>query len=66
MSLGGPPVTALSLSPALDLLTTTHSDRRGLYLWANQVSEQGAAGGQGGNVGSTSVVNQVRQQGQEG
>ncbi|GAX75096.1 hypothetical protein CEUSTIGMA_g2540.t1 [Chlamydomonas eustigma] len=36
MSLGGPPVTALSLSPALDLLATTHSDRRGLYLWANQ------------------------------
>ena len=41
MALGGPPVTALSLSPALDLLATTHSDRRGIYLWANQVWTDG-------------------------
>jgi hypothetical protein len=35
MRLGGP-VTGLSLSPALDLLATTHTDRRGIYLWSNQ------------------------------
>ena len=34
-------MTALSLSPALDLLATTHSDRRGIYLWANQVWTMG-------------------------
>ena len=64
MSLGGPPVTALSLSPALDLLTTTHSDRRGLYLWANQVSKQGEAGGPGGNVGRD--VKGINQGGSQG
>jgi len=31
----GAPVTALSLSPAMDLLATAHAGRRGLYLWAN-------------------------------
>ena len=31
----GAPVTALSLSPAGDLLATAHVGRRGLYLWAN-------------------------------
>lgn len=36
MSLAGPPVTSLSLSPAHDLLATTHADCRGIYLWANQ------------------------------
>lgn len=33
----GAPVTSLSLSPSLDLLATTHTNRRGVYLWANQV-----------------------------
>ena len=29
-------MTALSLSPSLDMLATTHTDRRGIYLWSNQ------------------------------
>ena len=33
----GAPVTALSLSPAMDLLATAHVGRRGLYLWANSL-----------------------------
>lgn len=33
----GPPVTALSLSPTMDMLATTHVNRRGLYLWSNSV-----------------------------
>lgn len=32
----GAPVTSLSLSPSLDLLATTHVNRRGIYLWSNQ------------------------------
>ncbi|GFR50668.1 hypothetical protein Agub_g12918, partial [Astrephomene gubernaculifera] len=32
----GSPVTSLSLSPSLDLLATTHVNRRGIYLWSNQ------------------------------
>ncbi len=32
----GAPVTAVSLSPSLDMLATTHTDRRGIYLWSNQ------------------------------
>ncbi len=31
----GPPVTALSLSPTMDMLATTHVNRRGIYLWSN-------------------------------
>ena len=31
----GPPVTALSLSPTMDMLATTHVNRRGVYLWSN-------------------------------
>jgi U3 small nucleolar RNA-associated protein 21 len=33
----GAPVTALSLSPSLDLLATCHADLRGIYLWSNQM-----------------------------
>lgn len=33
----GSPVTSLSLGPAQDLLATTHTGKRGIYLWANQV-----------------------------
>ncbi len=33
----GSPVTALSLSPAMDMLATTHANRRGIYLWSNQL-----------------------------
>ncbi|KAI4379695.1 hypothetical protein MLD38_005958 [Melastoma candidum] len=29
-------ITALSLSPNMDLLATTHVDQNGVYLWANQ------------------------------
>lgn len=32
----GPPITSLSLSPCLDMLATTHINRRGIYLWSNQ------------------------------
>jgi U3 small nucleolar RNA-associated protein 21 len=28
-------VTGMSLSPAMDMLATTHEGRRGVYLWAN-------------------------------
>ncbi|KAG8633655.1 WD repeat-containing protein 36 isoform X2 [Manihot esculenta] len=30
------PITALSLSPNLDILATTHVDQNGVYLWVNQ------------------------------
>lgn len=29
------PITSLSLSPAMDILVTTHVEKRGLYTWAN-------------------------------
>ena len=28
-------MTALSLSPVMDMLATTHVNRRGIYLWSN-------------------------------
>ena len=28
-------MTALSLSPTMDMLATTHVNRRGIYLWSN-------------------------------
>lgn len=31
----GAPVTALSLSPSMDMLATMHVNRRGIYLWSN-------------------------------
>ena len=33
----GSPVTSLSLSPAKDMLATAHVNRRGIYLWSNQL-----------------------------
>lgn len=33
----GSPVTSLSLSPAGDLLATTHTQQRGVFLWSNQM-----------------------------
>jgi hypothetical protein len=33
----GAPVTCLSLSPGRDLLATTHVDKRGVFLWSNQL-----------------------------
>ncbi|XP_019447943.1 PREDICTED: WD repeat-containing protein 36 [Lupinus angustifolius] len=30
------PITALSLSPNMDILATTHVDQNGVYLWVNQ------------------------------
>ena len=33
----GSPVTSLSLAPAMDMLATTHVEREGVYLWANQL-----------------------------
>ena len=32
----GPAVTALSLSPTMDLLATAHVNHVGIYLWANR------------------------------
>ncbi|GAV59734.1 WD40 domain-containing protein/Utp21 domain-containing protein [Cephalotus follicularis] len=36
-------VTALSLSPNMDVLATTHVDQNGVYLWVNQSMFSGAA-----------------------
>lgn len=33
----GSPVTSLSLSPSMDMMATTHANRRGIYLWSNQL-----------------------------
>ena len=33
----GTPVVSLSLSPAMEMLATAHINRRGIYLWANQL-----------------------------
>lgn len=32
----GPPITSFSLAPDMALLATAHTQRRGVYLWANQ------------------------------
>lgn len=40
----GSPVTSLSLSPARDLLATTHVHKRGVFLWSNQLMFGDAAG----------------------
>ncbi|OMO94083.1 hypothetical protein CCACVL1_06188 [Corchorus capsularis] len=37
------PITALSLSPNMDVLATTHVDQNGVYLWVNQSIFSGAA-----------------------
>ncbi|KAK2982674.1 hypothetical protein RJ640_027662 [Escallonia rubra] len=37
-------VTALSLSPNMDVLATTHVDQNGVYLWVNQAMFSGASG----------------------
>ena len=31
------PITSLSLAPAMDVLVTTHVERRGIYAWANEL-----------------------------
>ncbi|GMH45573.1 hypothetical protein BSKO_13530 [Bryopsis sp. KO-2023] len=31
------PVTSMSISPSMDFLATSHVDRRGVYLWTNQM-----------------------------
>ncbi|KAF5822356.1 putative transcription factor WD40-like family [Helianthus annuus] len=36
------PITALSLSPNMDVLATTHVDQNGVYLWVNQAMFSGA------------------------
>ncbi|XP_076926434.1 uncharacterized protein LOC143589601 [Bidens hawaiensis] len=35
-------ITALSLSPDMDVLATTHVDQNGIYLWVNQAMFSGA------------------------
>ncbi|KAJ9167353.1 hypothetical protein P3X46_022014 [Hevea brasiliensis] len=37
------PITALSLSPNLDILATAHVDQNGVYLWVNQSMFSGAS-----------------------
>ena len=32
----GEPVTSLSLSPGMEMLATTHTGLRGIYLWSNR------------------------------
>lgn len=39
----GAPVTALTLSPAMDMLATAHASARGIYLWSNQLLFGGAS-----------------------
>lgn len=36
------PITALSLSPNMDVLATAHVDQNGVYLWVNQAMFSGA------------------------
>lgn len=36
-------ITALSLSPNMDVLATTHVDQNGVYLWVNQAMFSGSA-----------------------
>ncbi|CAH9085598.1 unnamed protein product [Cuscuta epithymum] len=36
-------ITALSLSPNMDVLATTHADQNGVYLWVNQAMFSGAS-----------------------
>lgn len=33
----GAPITSFSLAPSMDMLATTHVEREGVYLWANQL-----------------------------
>lgn len=39
----GTAVTALSLSPGMDMLATSHVNRNGIYLWANRLMYSGVA-----------------------
>lgn len=39
----GAPVTALTLSPSMDMLATAHASARGIYLWSNQLLFGGAS-----------------------
>lgn len=40
----GSPVTSLALSPSMELLATAHVNRRGVYLWSNQLLFGSGAG----------------------
>uniref|UniRef100_A0A7N1A9E4 WDR36/Utp21 C-terminal domain-containing protein n=1 Tax=Kalanchoe fedtschenkoi TaxID=63787 RepID=A0A7N1A9E4_KALFE len=37
------PITALSMSPNMDVLATTHVDQNGIYLWVNQAMFSGSS-----------------------
>ncbi|XP_042436738.1 WD repeat-containing protein 36-like isoform X1 [Zingiber officinale] len=39
----GIPITALSLSPLMDVLVTSHVDQNGIYLWVNQAMFSGVS-----------------------
>lgn len=49
------PITAVSLSPAMDILATSHVDQNGVYLWVNQAMFSGSS-----NVESYSSGKKVR------
>jgi U3 small nucleolar RNA-associated protein 21 len=40
----GCPITALSFAPNMELLATTHVNRKGIYLWSNSLLFGGGAG----------------------
>ena len=40
----GCPITALSFAPNMELLATAHVNRRGIYLWSNQLLFGSGAG----------------------
>ncbi|ONK70376.1 uncharacterized protein A4U43_C05F33080 [Asparagus officinalis] len=48
-------ITAVSLSPAMDILATSHVDQNGVYLWVNQTMFSGSS-----NVESYASGNKVR------
>ncbi|KAG1327940.1 hypothetical protein COCNU_01G018740 [Cocos nucifera] len=37
------PITAVSLSPSMDIMATSHVDQNGIYLWANQAMFSGSS-----------------------
>nr|XP_010911920.2 LOW QUALITY PROTEIN: WD repeat-containing protein 36 [Elaeis guineensis] len=37
------PITAVSLSPSMDIMATSHVDQNGVYLWANQAMFSGSS-----------------------
>jgi U3 small nucleolar RNA-associated protein 21 len=55
----GAPVTALSMSPCMDLLVTTHVGRVGLYLWANRPLYLGTAAAAAAAMGAAAAAGEA-------